>query len=517
MRKILILTLAALFCLQLSAQKTRVTVGKMYKTKQEILQTAQVGDNIFATTSNPKGTKLSLISFDKSLNFKNEMVFFDKKAKNTTNTLQGNFDFIKAYFFKDKVLYFFQTFEKTNNQTLLLCQQADYNGNFIGKFTVIDQIDDSKKRNSGKFDLVISEDSTKFAVVKHLPYDKKADESVITTSFTPDLKQIATKEVQFPFKDKNAGIWQMQLSNKGDLYFVLYVQLEKKQQQKGEDNDFFSLISVNLSTDKNVSEYRLTLPQKNMLDAAIKIDNKNSRILASGFYSDIKTSAKRTKDIDGFYYLSLDETTRKVITQETKQFPANLVNQLASKDEDKKVKEGQGISNTFEIVGFYAKPDGSMLIVSEIRYVIITYMRNVAFYDYYRNNLLLISVSGDGKDIAFYDVPKRQRMTNNYSFLSALTMQNGNDFVFAFLDNPKNIEKDIKNAKDASYMFNPKKSVLSLIKLSGKGKISRDDVQLDKSMKAIPIPLMGKKIGEGKYIIPLYKKKNIGMLKFELQ
>ncbi|MCL1867412.1 MAG: hypothetical protein FWF72_00455, partial [Paludibacter sp.] len=424
MRKIIFIAFAALFCLQLSAQKTKVTVGKLYKSKQGILQTAQIGDNIFAVTIDAKETKFSLLTFDKSLNCTNEAVFFDKNAKNTTNTLQGNFKFVQAYFYADKVMYFFQTFEKTNNKTLLLCQQADYKGNFIGKFTVIDQIDDSKKKNAGKFELVISEDSTKFAVIKHLPYDKKADESVIVTSFTSDLKQIATKEAQFPFKDKNAVIRQSQISNKGNLFFLFYVKLEKNQQQKGEDNDFFSLVSVNLSTNKDVVEYRLTLPQKNMLDAAIKIDNKNSRILASGFYSNIKTSAKRTKDIDGFYYLSLDETTREVISQATKQFPANLVNQLNSKDADKEVKEGQGISNTFDIIGFYAKPDGSTLIVSEIRFIVITRMKGATFRDYYFHNLLLISISADGKDIAFYDIPKRQRQKNDI-FLSAMTMQNG--------------------------------------------------------------------------------------------
>lgn len=517
MKKVLLIAIAVLLFIPLSAQKTKVTVGKIYKTKQTIIQTAQIRDNVHAITCDNKLTKFSLLTFDKSLTLNKETVFFDKKAKSTTNTLQGNFDFMKAYFFEDKVMYFFQTFEKTNKKTLLLCQQADYNGKFIGKFTVIDEILDSKKKNAGRFDIVISEDSTKFAVIKHLPFDKKADESLVATLFTPDLQQIATKEVTFPFKDKNSTIVQAQLSNKGDLYFVLYVQLENKQKQKGEDDDFFSLVSVNLPTDKNVVEYRLTLPQKNMTDISIKIDNKNGRILASGFYSDIKTSAKRTNDIDGFYYLSLNETTREVIMQKTKQFPAKLINQLASKDADKTVKENQGISNKFDIIGFYAKPDGSMLIVSEIRYTIVTYMKGVAFYDHYRNNLLLISISANGDDIAFYDVPKRQKTVNSYYFLSALTMQNNNDFVFAFLDNPKNIDKTIKNAKDASYMYNPQKSTLSLIKLSADGKISRDDVKLDKKMKAIPIPLMGKKIGEGQYIMPLYKKGSIGILRFDLQ
>jgi hypothetical protein len=95
-------------------------------------------------------------------------------------------------------------------------------------------------------------------------------------------------------------------------------------------------------------------------------------------------------------------------------------------------------------------------------------------------------------------------------------MQKDNEFVFAFYDNAKNMEKTVGNVKDVSVMRNPNKAALSFISLTADGKIVRKNVTLDKKDKMQAIPHNGIKIAEGQYIIPRIGKKKYGLIKMEL-
>ena len=499
------------------AQEVKMTMSDTHK-GDKMLRVGCVGDKNYVVTYNFREKNYALSIYDDNLKLLKSSIFKERGGEKS-GMAGKSFDYLNTLFMKDRILIFFTTFEKNTKQRLLICQKVDLNGKFEGDFTQIDEIQAKSKINSGAFAVYASEDSTKFLSLQLTPYEKNAEEEVFVTTFDTNLRKIAAKEVKLPYKDKNTRVIGARVSNKGDAFLLVNVFKERKDRNKGAEYDFYSVIGVNLSSDKSLVEYNLEMAKKNTTDVAIRIDNENNQILATGFYSNIKNSAMWTKDIDGSFVLRIDIDSKKIVTDSKKDFPKELVNQLIGKDLDKNVKSEQGISNKFDITGLYKRDDNSMLVVAENNWVeSYTTCNNgvcVTTYVYHNHNILLIDVAPDGQIKSFTDIPKKQIMKNSNFFQSFLTMQKNNEFIFVFNDSPKNIDREIVNIKDVKVMNNPKKAALSFIRYSADGKLSRQNVTFDKKTKILVAPKFGVKIGEGKYIMPYYQKNDFGVLKLE--
>lgn len=517
MRKIFISFIVLGLVSSIYAQDVKMIMSETQK-KADMLRVGRIGDKNYVITQNFKERNFALNIYNDNLKLLQTSVFKEKGGEKSGLAGKG-FDYLNTLFMKDRVLIFFTTFEKTSKQRLLICQKVDLNGKFEGDFTQIDEIQAKRKGNSGNFAVYASEDSTQFLALQLTPYEKNAEEEIEVTTFDTNLKKIANKKIILPYKDKNTRVIGARLSNKGDVFLLVNVIKERKEKTKGNDIDFYSVIGVNLSSDNKLVEYNLEMQKKNITDVAIRIDNENNQILATGFYSNIKTNAIWTRDIDGSFVMRIDIDSKKIVNESQKDFPKELVNQLAGKDLDKKVKNDKGISNKFDIVGFNKRDDNSMLIVAENRWVdaVTTCSNNICIttYIYHNHNILLIDVAPDGQIKSFYDIPKKQIMQNTSFYQSFATMQKNNEFIFVFNDNAKNIDREIVNIKDVKTMNNPKTACLSFMRLSENGKLSRENVTFDKKNKITVAPKFGVKIGEGQYVMPYYKKNEFGVLKLE--
>jgi hypothetical protein len=477
----------------------------------------RIGNKNYVVVRNFKEKSFALNIYDDKLTLLQSSVFKEKGGEKSGLAGKG-LDYLKTLFMKDRILIFFTTFERETKQRLLICQRVDLNGKFEGEFTQIDEIQAKRKGNSGVFSVSASEDSTKFLALQLTPFERNAEEEIVATTFNSNLGKIASQRVNLPYKDKNTRVIGARVSNKGDVFLLVNVLKERKEKAKGDDKDFYSVFGVDFSA-KGLVEYNLDMKKKNITDVAIRIDNANNQILATGFYSNIKPGTILTKDIDGFFVMRIDINTKKIVTEKQKDFSAELVNQLAGKQLDKKVKDGKGISAKFEIMGFYRRTDNSMLITAEQRWVdeVTVCGRGgcVTYYTYHDHNILLIDVAANGDIKAFYDIPKKQINRVSAFYHSFLTMQKNNEFIFVFNDNLKNVDKEIVNIKDVKTMSNIKKACLSLLRLSKDGKIARENVTFDKKSKIRVVPRYGIKINEGQYIMPYYIKNDLGILKLE--
>lgn len=519
MNKLFTTLLLMVFSFISYAQELNITIGAVSKTKNDIVNMAQVKDKIYTIMSNDKETEISLMIYDQNLNLQKESQFFNKKGDGN-GVISGNFGYYKSIFFKNNILHFFSAFETTSKSNLLLVQQTDLEGNFIGKFTVIDEIKEAKK-NTGSFSVISNEDSTMFAVLKIPAYNKYANQSISLSTYKADLTKVNIKDIAFPYQDKYASFERAFLSNNGDIFLLMYVGLKNEDVVKSEDDDFYSIIATHIADNNPVTEYQMKLKGKNMKDVLIKLDNKNNQIVCTGFYSNIKTTAKRAIDIDGFNMMTISTKDGSIVKQVTKEFPQQLVNQLLSKDTDRKLKKDQGISNNYIIEGIYPKPDGSTMVTSEYAdaYIICSKKGGCREY-YFRNNGILINIDKNGEVQSFIDLPKNQTIINNRTFRPAtsyLTMQKENEFVLIYNDHAKNQNREISRAKDAYLMSKPLKSVVTILKINDKGEIKKEFFKLDKTLKVTPLPMFGMKIGEGKYVMPLYNKKRSGLIKFEIK
>jgi hypothetical protein len=522
MKKLSIVILMINITLTLFSQDLRVTVSQPQKADDRyanMITTGQIGNNIYVVTTNNKG-KITLSSFDNNLKRQQEAVVVDKDGKKNgilDNELLYRWNSYlrdNVLFTQNNILMFFELFDKDDKSRVLLCQKLDLNCKYDGSLIAIDKIPASKKRNSGSFTIKMSEDSTKFLVLKQLPYEKNAEKEFTFTTYSTNLKKVADATIKLPYKDKDVAIYQPKVSDNGDVYFLVQIDKERKEKEKGEDDNFYMLNCLRLSANSKLVNYDLSLKGRDITGVSYYFDNKSTDVLCAGFYSDIKTTAKRTTDIDGFFYVKINRNTSSIITQETKEFPAALVNQIAGKNLDKKVKAGKGIPNTFNICDIFRNADGSMFMTAENNYSITICNRSGCYTTYYSNNILLIDMDKDGKIKGFYDIPKYQA-SDNSTFLYSTAMHKGNNIIFSYLDNPKNSEKNIENIKDVSKATNFRKAAVTFVRFK-EGKVVREKLPLNKQTKLIAVPQYSVKIAEGIYIMPLTGKKQFGLIKVEM-
>ncbi len=502
------------------AQELNITIGPITETKDDIENVGQVKDKIYTIMTNDKGTEKSLIIYDQNLNLQKESQFYSKKVDGI-GVINSKFDYFQSLFFKNSILHIFSTFETKSKSKLLLVQKSDLDGNFIGELKVIEEIKDTKKFIS-KFAVVCNEDSTMFAVLKFPDYKNTANQNISISTFKADLTKVNTKDIVLPHQDINAVYKDAFLSNDGDVFLAMYVELNKKDAVKNEDNDFYSIINTHIANNNPISEYQMKLNGKNMVNVFIKLNNNNNQIICTGFYSNINTTAKRTRDIDGFSIMTISTKDDSIIKQFSKDFPQQLIYQLLSRDLDKELKEDQGISDNYIFNGIYPKPDGSMMVTSEYFQVYsICHQYNQPCTDFYdRFNVLLINIDKNGEIQNFIDLPKEQTIVNNLKLrptTSYITMQKGNEFVIVYNDHEDNQHRQITRGKDVQEMMDPEESIVTIVKINEKGEIKKEFFQVDKTLKVTPLPLFGMKIGEGKYAMPLYNKKRTGLIKYEIK
>jgi len=474
--------------------------------KAKILNSGQVDDRIYAIQFDKN--EYSMLIYDSNLKFLKETPFKKRNCKEGEDCIDKHFGYKTTLFFKDRILVLFETFETSTKNRLLLCQAFNLNGEFVGKLTLLDNIPAAKKSNSGSFSVRYSKDRTKFVVIQSTPYDKKADEEFGFKVYDGNLQNISNSKISLPYKDKNTWVVSSHLSNKGDVYMLVGVRLEKDSKQKGEDSKFYSLLSLRSSTDNSLSEYKVQLSSKNIVDIAIQIDNENEHISCAGFYSDIKPGSRgRTNDIDGVFYLNVDVNTQKILSENYKPFDKEMVAQLLGKREGAKVKETQGISTSFRIDDFIKLPDGSSYVMAESFRIVEKRVCNskgvcTTTYTYHYNNIFAIGISKEGEVKTLIDVPKRQISSNNTDYFSYLTMQKDDKVFLLFNDNVKNLQKGAATIRETKTMTGVRGgATLMLVELLPDGRYTKREILSPKSKTTLKVR-NGFRLNEGRYVVP---------------
>lgn len=530
--KLLSLVFVALFYSQVQAQDFTLSFSEPLKvsTSSSISTSGRIGDKLYVTKADSKKNVYSLLIYDRTLKLEKEFIFKQPNCKGISNCINKNFDYERTLFFKDKILLFFDTYEKDSKTRMLFCQQVSLDGQFIGNLTEIDRISAKKKSNSGNFKIEASEDSTKFVVIQNPPYEKKADEKFLFKVYNGNLENLSNSAITLPFKDKDVAIDDYYISNKGDIYMLLNIAIEKKKKAKGQDDEYYSLLCLNSSTDNSLADYRLQIPNRNIVDISIRVDNKNNTVLCSGFYSDIKSSAKWAFDLDGFFHLNVDVKSQKILSQSYKNISDDLVKQLNGQREDKEIKDTKGVRGTFKIRDQVIRSDGSSMIVAESRWVRAvercrTSSNGVTIcttnYYYYRNNIFVIAISSEGEVQAFYDIPKKQLSVNDNGLYSSFMLIEKDDRIFfIYNDNPKNMDPEMTTIRDVKLFKLPKSGILVATELLPDGRYTKQLLVSNKERKMVARLEGGFKVDNGVYICPITtfpKFTKLSFIRFEVK
>jgi hypothetical protein len=497
------------------AQTLKVSLGELLPAKRgsSMLDAGLVGDKIFIIES--EGWNINLKFYSPStLKLTSSKIIRQKSCpKNSKDCVDNDFGYEKTIFLKDGLIMLFSSYEKKSKEYMLFAQKIDAKGNFDGKLTVIDKIESKNRRNTGSYLTWQSKDSTKFLIIQNPPYEKYAGEKFVFKVYDTELKNLSNFSIALPYKDKDVSVSDYYLGNDGTIYMLVNVVKEKSEKEKGQDLSFYSILSLK-GKDGDLSEYDLKLADKDIETVALRLDEKNSKVICSGLYSDI-SKGYTGKKIDGLFYLNVDMTKKEIISKGFKSIDNSVLAAILNVSEEKidKKASAAAASKNFEIMDIIPLSDGSTRLITEYRQVVVVTTRTcdgkgncttTYTYHYYRKNIFVVTIDKDGNILSFTDIPKKQHTINDLGkYSSFLLFEKDDRTFFLFNDNPENLAVNAKSIKDMKEMYKISKSCLVAVELNKDGSFTKKKVY-DVAEKGIALmPESGIEIAKGQYVVPI--------------
>jgi len=509
-----ILLFATLFALNSFSQNLNVNFGELFPTSKyaDIIDAGVLGDKLIVIVSE-KDYKIMKFYDPSTMKLITSKVIQQKSCMGINNCIDNDFHYIKTIFSKDNAIMIFNSYEKTSKQHILFAQKFDKHGDFDGKLVIIDKISSESRRNAGSFMVWPSNDSTKFMVIQNPPYEKYQGEQFNFKVYNMKLENLSNFGASLPYKDKDVSVSDYYLGNDGKIY--LLVNILKEEKEKGQDRSFYSILSTD-GKSPSFSEFLIRLPDKDIETIALRLDDKNNKIICSGLYCDI-TKGYTGKTVDGIFYLKVDINKNEIEASSYKKIDPSVLAAILDIKESKVEKKSRSAeqSKYFEIKDIISRNDGSASIITEYRLLVVTTTRTTnsngtttttTTYRYYRKNIFVINVGADGSILSFTDIPKNQQSVNDGGkFLSFLLFQKDDRIIMIYNDHPENMDPNVKSIKDVETLGSVRKSVVVAVELNKDGSYSKQKVY-DVALKKIAmLPEKGIKISNGKYIIPIEK------------
>lgn len=516
MNRIMLFLCAVIIALNVNAKEFKVNVSKYEKVSSgSIIRFAGgVDDYVHIVSRNDgKGKEYSLKVYDaNTLQIINEVELIGKGAP-----FAKGFIYTKTLFADNKVIVMFETFEKKSKTHRLYAQSFTLKGEKIGKAKLINSEPSISSKRTNKYKVWPSQDSTKFIVIKTPDNKKKADLDYLLRVYDGELKNISSAQVQLPYKNEDVRVLDYYVCNGGEV--LLLVQVDKEDKEKRTDTKFFEALLVEPDGGA-MSKYKIELPGKKIEDVGIRLNETDGVAVCAGFYADIHTSAKRTKGINGVYYMLIDLETKAITKAESKSLPNDIIAQLNSDKKLSNSEKKRGVSNSFSLRDIHKLENGNYYIVAEQRrdYIVTHTSQNggtTTTHHYERGNLFTTVVSNEGEILQFTDIPKKQHTVNDGGFaLSFGTLKTGNDLVYLYNEHKRNLTKDIRNAKDLSTLKKLKGAILVGSELKSDGTYTKTPILNNKDNKLTVMPEFMRSLGEdsGQVVVPFQKTKPRGYL-----
>lgn len=522
--KQLLVSIFIMSCVTLFAQSSKVKVleGAEFKeSKKErfegIISTDKTGYYAIRT----KKSKTFLEHYDQKLN---------KTLFTELNLKEGKKD--KVYEFvvdTEEKIYLFSSFRNQKLKKKFLFSQS------VNKKTLqvnsdlkkVAEIDYSSRNRykSGTFSHELSDDKSKVLIYYTVPVGKNEPSKKGLHVLNDQMKQLWAKNVKMP-ADAGFGLKDFKIDNDGNVHLlgIVYENGTSKEKRKGKPNYHYEIISY-YSQGKKVKKYPVKVQGKFLRDMQIAIGTNNN-IICAGFYS-----SKGTFSISGTFFLKINRNSKKIVTQNFKEFGIDFITQNMTVRQEKKTKKKKAKGKNVELYEYdlddlIIKPDGGVYLVGEQFFVKVVQhtstdsngnTRTTTSYHYYYNDIIVVNFSPSGKIEWTEKILKKQHTVNDGGFYSSyVTCVQGDKMFFVFNDNVKNLQENDKN-KYAYFTKSKKTSTLVMVEVSNKGQQKKEVIFAARSYPILARPLLSSQVSEDEVILLGQRKKvnKLTKLKFK--
>lgn len=498
------LMLVTLFTVNSYAQEIKFTNGTEYKDPSGTYISQLIGEegnNTFVLRSGKKQFFIEKFSNNLSQVFSHEIII-PNATKKTHYNIQD------VLLIDGKFYVFASNYDKKTDLNTFYAGYLKESGQ-ITNFHEVSKIVSKSKRNSGSFNVSLSQDRSKICVQTNEKYDKKEAEKFSVQVFDLSFKTVWKKDVVLPIKDKNYSILKTVVDKDANIHLFASVYVPRKEREKGESSSYYQVFSY-FQKDDIVKLYDIELDNHVISGIDIRLDDNNN-LIGAGFYSE-----RNGISMKGTFYFTINSQTRKIKSIAKKAFTKTFLAKFMS---ERKAQKGKELRN-FLIRDIITKEDGGAVIVAEyyqyIRQTVKT--SNGAtrtIHRWYYNDLIVTNIGAKGQIDWSIKVPKRQSYAQNESMISlgsgGLSFFAGsfgfnglkylgihtfvaNDKIhIIFNEHPKNLEEGTKKVKT---MSNARKSITTLVTISKTGTMKKTALFPAKDSKAIVVPRFSKKLDE---------------------
>ncbi|HTL82502.1 MAG TPA: hypothetical protein VL651_12405 [Bacteroidia bacterium] len=248
-----------------------------------------------------------------------------------------------------------------------------------------------KAMNSGNFEVNVSEDGTKIAVLCELPHVKDSLEKTIVYVFDNNFKQLWKKEYTFPYESEKAPHNDVYVSNTGSVFDLKQIAVKKA-------TDTYSAFTF--LANGTVVERKIDLGTDGMITSYKAVGGTNGDIIFAGYYIQNKKVAVDPPNAIGTFYIKVSAVDGGM--------PYDKINVFAA-------------HTNIKARYLFAYPDNSVVLVgddelssSTIRPGANATDPNAAYdYDYDNSNINAVKMGPDGTKAWEYIVTKDMKSRND--------------------------------------------------------------------------------------------------------
>lgn len=323
-----------------------------------------------------------------------------------------------------------------------------------------------------------------------------------------DLEKQWEKEIVFPFINKKSNFLDIELSNKGNVYFVVS---NRNDETKEWDKYLYAVTSGGGSVLKdNLGD----LPEE-LTDINLQTTEEGDVIVA-GYYGEQVERAYRK----GTFYGEYSGETLRVRKVTSGLLPISLLMENKSKKVKRKsVRKSNkgkntGLDNYFQVDRIITKEDGGAIIIGEhYHYYVTTHTSTDAngrttttttsHYEY--DDILVVSISAGGEIEWERIIPKMQHTTNGAPTSSYTLVIKEDKMYFLFNDDREN--HSAENEATNNFIAKRKDMVISVYELSSAGYVQKDILTDYNEIEGAFMPSYSEQIGDNEVMLYVLGKK----------
>jgi hypothetical protein len=435
----------------------------------------------------------------------------------------------------NNIFFTYEVYDKESKLTTLYGEKIDPKTLKTLEKVTIGSFESDSKSDQAQIELQLSQDSSKVLLLVEAPERKKENRKFFISVLNTDLKKIWSKEVEFPYTQKLIYLIKSSISDEGKVYVSakLYDKETSKESVRENGRKVPAYVYKIFVYAQNAKEKEIILNMgENFVDQSILSFNKNSGIVTVGGTYRQKQKGK----INGVFYASLDAKTDVISSPKLVPFDAEILTKIDKDGFASDSEKDPGLDKYYEIVHVAKRPNGSIDLICEYRYLRVTYVTqqrggtglsigfNNGYYEYYYQYGTIVNTNIDknGKAI-FTRVPKNQKFTIRNqkfdAFLSFFPMIYKENLVLLFNDDKDNVDRDLEKKPDD--VMNFKQSVLAAATIDVKGNLSRQAVFSNDEEDYISLPSRFTKIDDNSILVisdlfKLFKKRTrYGIMKIK--